>query len=186
MAEKINEQLSALVDGEYEQAELDLLFRRVSRDSALKDRWERYHLISDTIQQHLPETVNLDFSHRVMAAIADGDVDSADSDAIGEESSAPRRTPWLRPLIGFALAASVASVAVVNIDLDADPVADANSQASNPTPSPVLDPDVGGFDTPQFDQRLSAYLVNHSEYVSMNGVNGVIPYVRMVGYQAGY
>lgn len=187
MAEKINEQLSALVDGEYEQAELDLLFRRVSRDSALKDRWERYHFISDTIQQHLPETVNLDFSRQVMAAIADDEVDSEDAEVLDEESPATYRTPWLRPLIGFALAASVASVTVVNIDLDSDSVADADPQVDNSTSSPAaLDPGVGGFDTPQFDQRLSAYLVNHSEYVSMNGVNGVIPYVRMVGYQAGY
>ena len=34
------------------------------------------------------------------------------------------------------------------------------------------------------DTRLNNYLVNHNNYASLNGMNGMLPYVRMVGYQA--
>jgi len=184
MAEKINEQLSALVDGEYEQAELELLYRRMSKDSGLKDRWERYHFISDTVRQHLPETVTLDFSQRVMAAI--DDADSATPQTADEVVEARGRSSLLKPLIGFALAASVAMVAVMNVDLTPDIHGDSGMQTTATTAGPDNSPGTPRFDSPEVDQRLNTYLVNHSEYVSMNGVNGVIPYVRLVGYQAGY
>jgi sigma-E factor negative regulatory protein RseA len=34
------------------------------------------------------------------------------------------------------------------------------------------------------EARLNSYLVNHNGYASRNSVNGMLPYVRMVGYQA--
>jgi hypothetical protein len=42
-----------MVDGEAD-AEIDLALRRLSRDGDVQIRWERYHLISDTMQGHLP------------------------------------------------------------------------------------------------------------------------------------
>jgi sigma-E factor negative regulatory protein RseA len=181
MAEKINEQLSALVDGEHERAELELLLRRMSGDSSLLNRWERFHMVSDTIRQHLPETITVGFAQQVMAAI-----DNESSIPVTPAQAVSRlAAPWLKPVIGFALAASVATVAVLSFDPD-------GPSPGNSQPLALSDPGAGFAmlvdypfaDEPGVDQRLSAYLVNHSEYVSMNGVNGVIPYVRMVGYQA--
>jgi hypothetical protein len=36
---------------------------------------------------------------------------------------------------------------------------------------------------PRIDKRLAAYLVNHNEYAASRGVQGVMPYVRIVGYE---
>ena len=36
---------------------------------------------------------------------------------------------------------------------------------------------------PDAEARLNVYLVNHNEYAG-NGVRGVLPYVRIVGYQS--
>ena len=36
---------------------------------------------------------------------------------------------------------------------------------------------------PDAEARLNAYLVNHNEYAG-NGMRGVLPYVRIVGYQS--
>lgn len=33
------------------------------------------------------------------------------------------------------------------------------------------------------ESRLGSYLVNHNGYASMNSMNGMLPDVRMVGYQ---
>jgi hypothetical protein len=35
---------------------------------------------------------------------------------------------------------------------------------------------------PRIDERLSGYLVNHSEYAANRAVQGVMPYVRIVGF----
>jgi len=46
----------------------------------------------------------------------------------------------------------------------------AMTQPANPIGEPV-------------EARLNSYLVNHNGYASMSSVNGMLPYVRMVGYQ---
>lgn len=178
MAEKINEQLSALVDGEYQQAEFELLYRRVINDEDLRNRWQRYHMVGDSIRQHLPETVTLNFSERVMAAIEATHLEHSQ-----ETVELRARAPWLKPAIGFALAASVAAVAVVSIDLSPDTNAPELAE-TQPLQDQTIPQAPANLDTPDFDQKLNAYLAGHSEYVSMSGVSGVIPYVRMVGYQA--
>ena len=33
------------------------------------------------------------------------------------------------------------------------------------------------------EARLGSYLVNHNGYASLNSMHGMLPYVRMVGYQ---
>jgi sigma-E factor negative regulatory protein RseA len=33
--------------------------------------------------------------------------------------------------------------------------------------------------------RLNGYLVQHNEYAASSGVQGVLPYVRIVGYDSG-
>jgi len=38
---------------------------------------------------------------------------------------------------------------------------------------------------PRIDKRLSGYLVNHNEYAASRGVQGVMPYVRIVGHNTG-
>lgn len=177
MAENINEQLSALVDGENQQAELDLLFRRVARDSTLRDQWERYHLISDTLRQHLPDPVPVGFVQRVMDAIQN---DEAATGTASSQQPVVQRSTWLKPVAGFALAASVAMVAVLSFDRDELSAPQGSLIASVGSPETSTPSTGSGL---ELDERLSAYLVNHSEYVSMNGVNGVIPYARMVGFQ---
>jgi len=48
MNDKVNEQISAWVDGELPERELDLLLVRVAGDRSLGQRWARYHLIRST------------------------------------------------------------------------------------------------------------------------------------------
>ena len=35
---------------------------------------------------------------------------------------------------------------------------------------------------PRIDARLSGYLVNHSEYAASRGMQGLMPHVRIVGF----
>lgn len=89
-------QLSALVDDELAASEIDLVLRRLNRDRDACDRWERYHLISDVIQDHVPKVLDNDFAARIRAAI--------EAEPLARPVAGPLPA-WYKPVTGFALAA---------------------------------------------------------------------------------
>lgn len=175
-------QLSALVDGELPDAEMNLALRRLSRDGDAQGRWERYHLISDALQGHLPAALDADFATRLRQAI--------DQERLPQPAT--RSLPaWYKPVTGFALAASVVLTALVGLQLtqpDAGLTPD-NPIAAVPASTTALPAQVVALNPPAdeanepTEARLNTYLVNHNGYASRSSVNGMLPYVRMVGYQ---
>ncbi|MGA7801178.1 MAG: sigma-E factor negative regulatory protein [Gammaproteobacteria bacterium] len=177
MTDRLKEQISAMVDDELPAAEQELLIARMARDPELRDCWGRYSLISDALRQHLPDRPSPNLSDRVMAAVAN------------EPAPAPvRRTPaWLKSVASVAVAASVAVVAVIAVQTV--------NQSTQPVPAPVAT-ESSGYGAPSVrpvdaEWKLPArgtatplddYLVNHNEYAASNGVQGMLPYVRIVGY----
>jgi len=179
-------QLSALVDDQLADREIDLVLRRLSRDDDARSRWERYHLISDVIQGHLPAAFDTDFAARVRRAI--------EAEPLPQPVGRPLPA-WYKPVTGFGLAASVALVALFGLKLNqtdilqpAAPFAITPTTLSSPTAAlPIqtvatTQPLVTPAREP-VEARLTSYLVNHNGYASMSSVNGMLPYVRMVGYQ---
>lgn len=175
-------QLSAMVDGELPDAEMNLALRRLSRDGDAQGRWERYHLISDALQGHLPAALDADFATRLRQAI--------DQERLPQPAT--RSLPaWYKPVTGFALAASVVLTALVGLqwtqpDAGLTPDNPVAAVPASTTPLPaqmvVLNPPADGASEPT-EARLNTYLVNHNGYASRSSVNGMLPYVRMVGYQ---
>jgi sigma-E factor negative regulatory protein RseA len=137
MSEDIQEQLSALMDGELPRDERAFLLRRLEHDAELRAAWTRMHLMRDVLSRKQSSAPN-DLADRVMQAIAEET----------RKAPAPRRynTLW-RPFAGAALAASVALMAVLSIRVD--PPADAplamqpRSALPAGVPGPML-PDARG------------------------------------------
>src|SRR5258706_16113473 len=78
----MNEKISALVDGELERREADAAFDALGAESAARDTWRTYHLISDSM--HDTRLLSGGFAARVAARLA------------GEPTVlAPRRRPIL-------------------------------------------------------------------------------------------
>lgn len=177
-------QLSAMIDGELADAETHLVLRRLSQDSDALGRWERYHLISDALQGHLPAALDADFVTRLRRTI--------DQELLPQPAPRPLPT-WYKPIAGFALAASVVLTALFGVQLTqpdaaltSNPVATVSPALSTALPvqtAAALIPSTRDASEPT-EARLNSYLVNHNGYASMNSVNGMLPYVRMVGYQA--
>ncbi len=184
MSEYNNEELSALIDGEYE-GNNDKAIDELIHNQDMKDTWSRYHLIGDCLREHLPEKISNQVSTHV-------------SNTLRNEPTvlAPQKTKQfnLKPLAGFAIAASVAMAAVFSVQNSNDvnsvsttPTLAANNTApqsqtfsfSNPQ---VLPASVRKSDTPEevANQRLNNYLMNHNEYRSNGSMNGILPYVRLV------
>jgi len=101
--ERLDQSLSALMDGEATDMELHRLLKEVSEGSELRDKWKRYHMVSSALKGD--------------AAITPIDYSAAISAAIDEEPS--HRQSVLAGFVGsagrFAIAASVALVAVLGV-----------------------------------------------------------------------
>jgi len=182
MNEKVNKQLSAFMDGELPEQEHELLIRQLTRDPGMLDKLGSYHLIRDAMQNHLPVHVDSGLSQRISAAMAD------EPEHLQTDDTAPVRQ-WLRPVAGFAVAASVAMMAVLGLQ-----------NISQPGLSPVL-PELASVKIqpsliqpvstsglrwnvqPAIASRLNGYLVNHNESVSSTQLQGMLHYARIAGYE---
>ena len=179
-------QLSAMVDDELDGMEIDLVLRRLCRDGDLQSCWSRYHLISDVMQSHLPDALAPDFAARIRQAVA------AEPLPLPVGKSLP---VWYKPVTGFGLAASVVLVALFGLKLtqtaDTSLTSATQLAASDPTAASTFAPftvrtaavrQTDAANEP-VEARLGSYLVNHNGYASLNSMHGMLPYVRMVGYQ---
>jgi sigma-E factor negative regulatory protein RseA len=186
MSDEIREQLSALLDDELNDVERPLLLGRLERDAELRACLGRYQLIGEAMRGS-GQTSTLGVADRVQQALSD-DVPLHKLPAAGETN----RRVWWKPLAGLSVAASVALVAVLTVtsvrETGKEPVpAVATTQPTDKSDTAVTRVSNAGNEQwdrldPEIDKRLSGYLVNHNEYAASRGVQGVMPYVRIVGY----
>jgi len=111
MTDKIQEQISALVDDEIHDTELKTVIAELTGNRASAECWQRYNLISDALRNNLPDAVEPDLASRVQIALENEPT-----------VLAPRRMqipvkvlPALKQVGGMAVAASVAVVMVVSL-----------------------------------------------------------------------
>ena len=95
----INEQLSALMDGELSRDETRFLMRRLDADTQLAKTWSNYQLASDVLKKRFATPMRADFAASVMQAI---DIEK------------PARSGLLRWAGGGAIAAAVAVFALTS------------------------------------------------------------------------
>ncbi len=107
MTKNIREQISALLDDELSQQERSQIVEQMSEQKQLRDKWDRYNLISDVIRGDAGERVSPSLADRVRAQV---DNEPAILAAPKPVNTAPA---WARPVAGTALAASVAVLAVI-------------------------------------------------------------------------
>ena len=107
MSEQIREQVSAFLDGELPNSEMELLLKRLTRDGELRESFGRYALIGEALRGGGPTLMAKGFAGRVNFAI-DGEPAAAHA-----PMQSAGRARWWRPLAGAAVAASVAVLAVV-------------------------------------------------------------------------
>jgi len=161
----IREQLSALADGELPRAESELLLARLARDPALRATWARYHTMGEALRGALPARYPQALLEGVRAGLA-------------AEPDHQRARGWRAPLLGAAVAAGVAMLAVLamRIQLAAPPgeivPTNAGSGGSAAGEARLVDYD------PALQARLNGYVARHG------GVGGarlpsVAPHVQI-------
>jgi sigma-E factor negative regulatory protein RseA len=165
MANNIEEQLSALVDGEIGDKELDTLLVYMRSDPALRERWGRYNLISDALHKNLPRRVDHDLHARVARALAEEPV------VLAPQPHRRRLSPWAKQAAGIAVAASVTAMAILGFQT-------LHAPGAAPAATTVASAGQDVAAEPEWDP----YLVNHNEHAVSAGMHGMLPYVRLVSH----
>ena len=151
-------------------------------DGELRERFVRYQVISQALKHDLPAQTTDNLAARVAEALANEPTVLAPRQPL----KAVRQV--LHHVGGLALAASLTAVAILGIQSLTEDV--------QPTPAPQVasaqDGDwirVSGTRwedaAPGVESRLNTYFVNHSEYAGSTGMPGMLPYAKIVGYDAG-
>lgn len=164
----MNEKLSALMDNELDELEVRRLLAALATDTPGRATWGRYHLIGSVLRRE-PLAVT-DVSARVSAQL--------------KPSTVTR--PIVRVVGQLALAASVAAIAVVGAQwwLGGASSPDVTVATRDAVAVEYLRADRTRWDTNQRDAEgtLNAFLVEHNEFAPTSGIGGILPYVRVVGY----
>ena len=200
MTEKHGDLTSALLDGELDRdSQLRAVSEILSAGAEELERFGRYRLIGDVMRGE----------SSVLAASVAGKVNVALRDEPVVLAPPPKQARrWVRPLGGLAVAASVATLAVVvapqmftratpeaqpvNLAADVSPAAIApqllvagpaaktaigsGEPAQVPTRWQALDP--------ALEERLNRLVIEHHEFGGRTGINGPVPHIDFVGYDA--
>lgn len=201
MSERIRESVSALIDNEANELELERVLSQ-SGQSELRATWTRYQVVRSAMRG---EAVNahqgMDISARVQAAL----LDETPADA-----APPRWRTSLQPVASFAVAASVFAAVLVGSQLygllGPTSISGNNTDLAAARPSPVgMVNTVGGaavnvsYGAPAIKsaapnqrnrynqlarQRLQRYMVPHADQAALNTPQGMMPYARVASFQA--
>ena len=185
------EHISSLMDGELSRETGLFLTRRLSADEELVGTWERYHLIRDCIRQPGIRMPMVNLSQRMRIALSE---DTAGQDTAGQEAAGQASQPltsrsWFKPVAGFAIAATVALMAIVAIE--PGQVQQGSDIASTPAVQPFSSPNVlptspnsqAASYSPQSQQRnarLNSYLVRHNQLVGSVSSQGFLSFVPII------
>lgn len=165
----MKEDISALLDGEGNDLERARALRALDTDPVLRGAWERYHLASAAIRRELDVMVSSDLADRI-------------HERLQQEPQYRQRRHLFTPVVlkftaGFAIAASVATIAILNLTPLVSP--SANPIAHQATGKNSV---ANARQTPTSQQSaLNPYLVQHGEFTPAAGMNGMLSYVRVVG-----
>lgn len=190
----MKEKLSALVDNELDELDERRVMKALEKDADLRKTWERYHLVRSVLHQELDVLVPSGMAARVAAQIESEPANVASF----------RRRKISRTAGTLAMAASVAVIAVTAVQwfnrpvtapipslaagqsVPVDPVAAPvpSLAVSQTAPDNYIRADATRWDVkePETESTLNAFLVEHNEFASSSGIGGMMPYVRVVGY----
>ncbi|MBI3344655.1 MAG: sigma-E factor negative regulatory protein [Gammaproteobacteria bacterium] len=183
-----DEHISALMDGELNEAETGRLLDQLQRDAGLRMCWTRYHLISDALRSDLTCHIKHNVASRVIQALESEPTHLSPRRLTPHPS---RLTPHIfKPLAGLAVAASIAAVAVLGLQTTAplqtaSPVNLAGLSGAAPVAqvSSAAGRSRWSAGRPSVESKLDIYLANHNQYSMSTEMQGMLPYARIVGYE---
>ena len=190
MNERLGESLSALMDDEANELELERVLSRAGEGGELRETWRRYNLARQSLRgEEIPHAA-LDVSARVRSALA----------GEGTGSAAGIRRRLARPLTSLAVAASVAATVVIGgqqlaqlgsgnayephrgaptSPFPVGSVSTASATAAPATYVPALRPVNRTAYAELAQRRANRYMQEHAEQAALNSPQGLVPFARV-------
>lgn len=208
MSDDIHQSLSNLMDSEADELELRRVLKANQAQDEVAQKWHRYHLVRSVLHKELEQPQLFDISERIAAAIDLEDVTFQPETSVSTKDKI--LSFWRAKSQGWvgksAIAASVAAAVVL---LMPQPSTDQPMLAQQ-SAAPIYQTELprqkqGAISGVQLvsagaeqagtyhlvdnqkqrqEQLIRAYLMQHSEYVSATGTHGMMPMVRVAGYQS--
>jgi sigma-E factor negative regulatory protein RseA len=198
MTENMRESLSALMDGEANELELERVLKQAVTDEAVRETWMRYNLARHSASGHAVAHLDWDISKQVRTALSE----TQEGDAQRAQSGLKQRV--MRPVASFAVAASVAATVVIGgqqlaqiggagsydrdraVAISSSPVGMVNTLGATTVQAsygmraiPVLQPMTRTAYRDLAQQRLGKYSQEHAEQAALNSPQGLISYARV-------
>jgi len=182
MSREQREQLSSLLDDELDPAVQDFALRELSEDEGLRGLWGRYHLIGEVLRGEPISRGAIAVADQVRERLVEEPVLLSPQPRI----AVPR---WLTHAGGWALAASVALLAIVSgPTLFRGDAAPSVWVAQQEPSAPVLYLDRSGarwgVRRPEVESKLNSFLASHQEYSPVAGLKGMVPYATFARYDS--
>lgn len=205
--EKLHESLSALMDGEAGELEVQRLLKTSAGSPELKARWGRYQLAASVLRGERVVAVDDGLAASISAAIEREDVPPQ-----AEEAANDGRSRWKRSLGRGGIAATVALAAILGVQQFSAPETGSEllAEAERPAQQPVQStPQPSGFVIPAPSTRsvstaaprlvperrmgqgyiqqppsddllrhLNRVMIQHSEQAAHIGSQGMVPFAR--------
>lgn len=165
MNDQIRMQISAFVDGELPDAEADLLLRRIGQDAELRRKAAEYLEIGRAMRGES----SVRGIERLQERIAAGINDEALADEVLPAEVPKGRS--MRPLVGVAVAASVALIAIFGLQIT--PGVDSTNGIADDTSVAEVAEDPGYTVPQQVDEQLRQFYLSHGASSTEQGANGM-------------
>ncbi len=204
MSDEIKEKVSAFLDGELDPQQLAVLTDRINNSPDLRGRLNRYVLISESIKGNSVTANAQSIADSVSRAIEDEPAIIAPvMPPPAANSATAHETGWKTWFAGGAIAATVATLALINFDIlelhketaESFPVtAQVQPQFQHQfQPRPLFNSFAQPASTqwsisrdqvqePELERELNQFLIEHSEYTHQSGMPGLVPYATFVVY----
>lgn len=161
MNEAIRMQLSAFVDGELPENEQELLLRRLSQDASLRKQVAEYLAIGHAMRGEVQIGGVNGIRDRVQRTLDEKPMQEADP--VAQRSS----NSYIRPMAGFAIAATVALVAIFGLQ-QMTAVDGVNAEINDVVAETIAFPT-----QPDANDLLRQYELLHGAIASENGANNI-------------
>lgn len=184
MNERMNESLSALMDGETDELEVRRILNQLEQDDELRSTWQRYQMIGSLMRGEPAAAVDL--SRGIMQAL-----DGEPMDEVRRPQAATASSQRFRWLASGAVAASVTLAVLVGVRMNsAEPDAlVAEQQTMQPAAVPLASapaqalPEVDAAQLEAAQRKLQEYVLQHTEQATMTGSRAAVPFARVVDFQ---
>ncbi|MEX2122530.1 MAG: RseA family anti-sigma factor [Woeseia sp.] len=174
MNDALKMQISAFVDGELPENESELLLRRLSQDTVLRHQAAEYLQVGRLIRREREVRGMGELRARIASALGEQPVET-------QAKVEQPRNRLLKPAAGFAIAATVAVVALVGLR-QVDVPGGAELAKQNPSSLAPSTEQVAGYTEPLPEEAvtsrpgemLTQYYLSHGATSAQLGANGIL------------